>query len=122
MRALTIGLTLAFAVWALADDEPAPEGMTCRGTIVVEYHPGPNVEKFAEHVGGHLDYLRTQMKAGTVLYGGPFEDGRGGLSVYSVTDLNEVDALVRTDPLVANKVVTYSMRHWRMCSIDDKQQ
>ena len=46
MKTLTIGLTLVIAVWALADDAPAPEGMACRGTIVGEYHPGPNMAKF----------------------------------------------------------------------------
>lgn len=121
MKTLLLGLTLGCAVWALADDRAAPEGMVCRGTIVVEYHSGPNWEKFGEHVRGHLDYLRTQMKAGRILYGGPFEDANGGLSVYALTDPHEVDALVHTDPLVANKVVTYSMRHWRMCSLDNKQ-
>ena len=33
---------------------------------------------FAEHRQGHVDFLLKQMKAGRLLYAGPFKDGGGG--------------------------------------------
>ena len=61
-------------------------------------------------MGGHLAFLRKGMERGEILYAGPFLNDDGGATVYSLTDLAAVDALV------ANKVVTYTLKSWRMCS------
>ncbi len=108
--------------WAMADDGPSPPGMNCRNVMIVEYHDGPNVAQFGQYVQGHLDYLRKHMQDGKILHGGPFEKVSGGIALYTVTDPAEVDALVNTDPAIANKVFTYSMREWRMCSPAQKPQ
>ena len=114
MKTLLVGIVLASAALAsMADDPP---GLTCRNVMVVEYHDGPNAELFGQHVQGHLDYLGKHMKSGQVLYAGPFEKLSGGITIYTVTDPAKVDALVNTDPAIDNKVFTYSMREWRMCS------
>jgi uncharacterized protein YciI len=95
----------------------SPEGMVCQNVMIVEYHDGPNVEAFSQYVSSHLDYLRTHMKSGKILYAGPFEKTSGGIAIYSVTDPREIDALVNKDPAITDKVFTYSMRPWRMCSL-----
>jgi len=120
MPAVVVAI-VASGVWALAEEAPGPEGMVCRPVVVVEYHAGPNADRFRDHVQGHLDHLRAQMKAGNLIYAGPFEEGLGGLSIYVLDDLAEVDKLVSKDPVVAKKVLTYSMRRWRMCRPDDSQ-
>ncbi|MHC4066245.1 MAG: YciI family protein, partial [Planctomycetota bacterium] len=78
---------------------PGPPGMTCQEVIVVRYHPGPEWKLFDQQVAGHLAFLRQQMEAGKLLYAGPFLDEGGGYSIYALTDLAEMDALVRLDPL-----------------------
>lgn len=113
---LLAALAVAGVVGVMAGDVPAPEGMVARQVMIVEYHDGPNAEAFTQYLQGHLDYLRVQMKAGKILHAGPFEKISGGIAIYTVTDPRELDVLVNADPLMANKVVTYSMRLWRMCS------
>ena len=121
MKALLMTAFVAgLGVWAAGPDSAkGPKGMTCRDTTVVEYHAGPNWKAFDIHVNGHLEFLRTLMKRGKILYGGPFSSEKGGLSVYDLVDPDAVDALVTHDPLVAHKVVTYSIKSWRMCSPQD---
>jgi uncharacterized protein YciI len=104
-------------VCALVAVARQPEGMDCKDVVLVQYHGGPNWTDSQEHVEGHLGFLRREMKAGRLLFAGPFKDDAGGISIYEATDLGKVDVLVNQDPLVANKVVSYSLHRWKMCSL-----
>ncbi len=115
---LTLVVTLMIAV-AVTVAAQAPEGMICREVTIVTYHAGSHWDDFNKHVNGHLEYLRTNMKSGRILYGGPFVTNNGGLTIYDSTDLASVEAMVRMDPLVVNKVVTHTLNKWRMCRPDE---
>ena len=107
----------AVVLWAAPGERPAnPPGMACQFVTLVEYHPGPHWDKFAEHAPQHVAFLRTHLDAGELLHAGPFVDADGGLNVYASDDLVAVDALVNQDPLVCHKVVTYTLRRWRRCA------
>ena len=117
---ITFSLVGLIAVFCLAGSSRAPEGMVCQQATVVTYHAGPHWDAFAKHVDGHLAFLQKGMDRGKVLFAGPFVSDKGGLTVYDMTDLTEVDTLVGQDPLVANKVVTYTLKSWSMCSPAEK--
>ncbi|MCP4248532.1 MAG: hypothetical protein GY778_15900 [bacterium] len=109
LAVLTGGFAVAYAV------QGDPPEMTCREVTVVRYYPGPNWAAFEQHLGEHLKFLQAQMAADQVLFAGPLVGGGGGFTIYALTDQDEVDALVRQDPLVINKVATHALYRWRMC-------
>lgn len=118
MKCVAAGLiVLGCAFGVGAAHQTGPDWMDCRQTVVVRYHPGAKWADFDKHVAGHLAFLRKQMEAGELLYAGPFEDQKGGISIYRSSDLAELDRRIRQDPAVAHGVVTYSMSTWRMCSL-----
>jgi len=112
---------LAIAILALAGlpcmaQAPKVPGLDCQPKIIALYEAGPNWSNSKQYVAEHLDYLRAQLKKGTLVVGGPFLGGeKGGLIVLNVSDPKEADALVQQDPFVANKVVTYTTRQWAHC-------
>ena len=113
---MTLGVLGFIVAFSAAGSSQDPEGMLCHRATVVTYHAGAHWDAFAGHVDGHLAFLRNGMEQGKILFAGPFVGDKGGLTVYNMTDVAEVDAFVAQDPLVANKVVTYTLKSWRMCS------
>ena len=112
--AAALGLAVA-APPAHADGFSTPAGMRCEDAVLVRYHAGPRWADVEQEIAGHLDYMRAQMRAGRVIFGGPFYES-GGLDVFRGADLAAVAALTETDPLVAHHVVTYSVERFWMCS------
>jgi uncharacterized protein YciI len=94
-----------------------PPGMEGQDVVAVIFDPGPNAEAFGEHVEGHLDFLLAQMKAGKLLYAGPFREKTAGLSIFKMTDPGEVEKLIKQDPVVREKVLSYRIEKWMMCEL-----
>jgi len=116
MRYLTVAI-LALAGLQCAAQAPKVPGLDCQPKIIAIYEAGPNWSNSKQYVAEHLDYLRTQLKKGTLAVGGPFVGAEkpGGLMVLNASDPKEADALVQQDPFVANKVVIYTTRLWAHC-------
>lgn len=104
----------AVAPPAGADGFSTPPGMACEDTILIRYHAGPRWADVQSEIAAHLDFMRAQMRAGRVLFGGPFYES-GGLDVVRGSDIAAASAIVDTDPLVAHHVVTYSAERFWMC-------
>jgi uncharacterized protein YciI len=123
MRMLRLGLILLLCCVVAPDSARAgdPPGMKCRPAVVVRVHPGPAWKQFAGNVPVHLKFLREQMAAGHMLYGGPFEAGDGGLSIFDSSDLAQVDGWMASDPVVAKRIVTVEMHLWKMCAPPSKK-
>jgi len=116
MRCLAIAI-FTLAALPCAAQAPKVPGLDCQPKIIALYEAGPNWSDSKQYVAQHLDFLRTQLKKGTLAVGGPFigAEKPGGLMVLNVSDPKEADALVQQDPFVANKVVTFTTRQWAHC-------
>lgn len=72
---------------------------------------GPNLK-------AHIEYLTELEKAGRLLASGPFpsEDGPpdGGLTIVRGEDIDEVKALIETDPLISSGAFTCTVYPWVM--------
>jgi uncharacterized protein YciI len=91
----------------------------CARRVVAIYRPGPNWSQFKERLSDHLDYVKAQMDAKTMVYGSPLSDQSGqpigGLFVYDVPNLDDVEQRVQADTFVKSQVVSYSVAFWGMC-------
>lgn len=113
--ALALTLTLTLTAPAAADEGfSTPPGMACEDAVLVRYHAGPRWADVGTVIAQHLDFMRAQMRAGRILFGGPFYES-GGLDILRGGDLAAASALVETDPLVTRRVVTYSVEKFWMC-------
>lgn len=116
---LALALSLAAGLCAAAPAARAggfstPPGMTCEDAMLVRYHAGPRWAEADRAIAGHLEFIRAQMRAGRILFSGPFYES-GGLLVARGSDLAAAAALVEADPLVAQRVVTYSAERYWIC-------
>ena len=122
MRYLVVA---AFALAGLqcAAQVPKVPGLDCQPKIIALYEAGPNWSNSKQYVAQHLDYLRAQLRKGTLAVGGPYLGGeKGGLIVVNVSDPKEAETLVQQDPFVANKVVTFTTRQWAHCQAAPPEQ
>ncbi len=91
----------------------------CSRKVVAIYRPGPNWSQFKERLSDHLDYVKAQMDAKTMVYGSPLSDQSGqpvgGLFVYDVPNLDGVEQRIQADAFVSNQVTVYSVAFWGMC-------
>lgn len=55
----------------------------------------------------HVDWVRTQVKAGRLILAGRLESGDGGILVTSNLSVDEVDAMVADDPFCLAGVARY---------------
>jgi uncharacterized protein YciI len=65
-------------------------------------------------IAAHIELMRAQMRAGRVLFSGPFHES-GGVLVVRGADLAAAAALVERDPLVVQRIVTCSAERFWMC-------
>ena len=80
------------------------------------YSPGPawlsgkplSEQPLAEHV----EYLTRLHREGTVVMGGPFEDGSGGLVVADVQSPEEAQDVVAANPGVRSGILVASVKKW----------
>jgi uncharacterized protein YciI len=113
LAAAAVLLTLCIPATAQMPQVP---GLECTQKLVALYEAGPNFGQFSQFATAHLDFLRAQFRQGTLTLGGPFLGGKsGGLIVLNVSDLKQAESVIQQDALVANKVVTYSLRQWAAC-------
>jgi len=93
---------------------------TCARKVVAIYRPGPQWSQFKERLSEHLDFVKAQMDAKAMAYGSPLSDQSGqpvgGLFVYDIANIEEVEQRVRTDAFVRDHVALYSVAFWGMCS------
>ena len=61
----------------------------------------------------HLGAMRTRYDQGSLLLGGPFTDGAGGIAVLQVQDEAEARALMEADPGVQAGVLVYELHRLR---------
>jgi len=92
----------------------------CNQKVAAIYQPGPNWSQFKERLSEHLDFVKARLDARVMAFGSPMTDrsGRptGGLFVYNETDLDNIEKLIQGDAFVRNRVVSYSLGHWGMCT------
>ena len=92
---------------------------SCKRKVVAIYRPGPHWSQFQKLLSDHLDYVKAQMDAKTMVYGSPLSDQSaqpvGGLFVYDVPSIEDVEQRVRTDPFVRDHIAVYSVAFWGMC-------
>lgn len=64
----------------------------------------------------HLNFLKNLRDDGTIIMNGRFNDGSGGLVIYRVDNLEDVEKLVKTDPYIVNGARDYKIHEWEMVS------
>ena len=73
-------------------------------------------DKRAPYRAAHLDLLEGLVRQGEVVMGGAWTDPLDGAAiVFKAQDRSAVEAFVRTDPYVANGLVTsWRVREWNV--------
>jgi uncharacterized protein YciI len=71
--------------------------------------PGKSVYEQGQPIVDHLDSMRRRFDEGTLLLGGPFGDGRGGLAILDVVDEARATELMDKDPGVVAGVLAYEL-------------
>ncbi len=95
------------------------EVATYQTCYVIFYSEGPNWRhgvSFWEQVGidEHAAYMETLLKQGTLIMGGPFIDGSGGMAILRTNDLVEAEEIVDNDPAVNAGTLSAKLRQWQV--------
>jgi uncharacterized protein YciI len=69
---------------------------------------GKTVYEQGAPIEGHLESMRRRFDEGSLLLGGPFEDG-GGIAVLDATDETAATQLMDADPAVSAGVLSYRL-------------
>jgi uncharacterized protein YciI len=111
-------LFLAAAV-ALAQRPFPPPGMRCpERTLVIFDIVMENAGKANSVYDEHIEFLRTHMKAGTIVSGGPTVDGHGVI-LFSGTKWPEIEALLKKEPFMRDGVMKLAAHYgWRACEVE----
>ena len=95
---------------------PTPPGMECHARTLVLFAPGPNRDKEKELIADHLNYLRQQMRAGTIITAGPFGGSEGAAIVFASDKWDEVERILREEPFTQAGVIRMSEHNtWTAC-------
>lgn len=78
--------------------------------------PMLNQEKSLEYRPQHLQYLDQKRSEGKIFANGRFADGAGGLVIYRVDSLEEVEKIAKQDPYVIQGARGYEIHEWEMVS------
>lgn len=70
------------------------------------YEQGPPIQR-------HLETMRARYDEGSLLLGGPFQGGNGGIAVLEVPDEAAAVALMDADPAVQAGVLAYDVQPMR---------
>jgi uncharacterized protein YciI len=82
--------------------------------FAVLYKPGPTWD-FSRHfheqenIGDHGAFLAGQHEAGLLLFGGPFSDDAGGLSVFQSESIQQLEAILKADRSVSSGLLIYEI-------------
>ena len=75
-----------------------------------QWKPGLSVYEQGAPIRAHLTKMCERYDDGSLLLGGPFEDGRaGGIAVLEVADESAAVAFLEADPAVIAGVLTYDL-------------
>jgi flavin reductase (DIM6/NTAB) family NADH-FMN oxidoreductase RutF/uncharacterized protein YciI len=73
-----------------------------------------DVGDVSKNLSEHIAYLKRLQKEGRLVASGSFPgDGSGGMYVLRTNSLEEASDIVSGDPLVMNKICTFSLHVWR---------
>lgn len=75
-----------------------------------------NKEKSQEYRAQHLTYLEQKHQEGKIFANGRFADDAGGLVIYRVGSLEEVEQIVKQDPYVIQGARECEIYEWEMVS------
>ncbi|MFJ7827884.1 YciI family protein [Psychrobacillus sp. NPDC096623] len=78
--------------------------------------PMLNSEKSLEYREQHLHYLDQKRIEGKIIANGRFADGSGGLVIYRVASLEEVEQITKQDPYVLQGARGFEIHEWDMVS------
>jgi len=78
--------------------------------------PMLNQEKSQEYRAQHLQYLEQKRGEGKIFANGRFTDGAGGLVIYQVDSLEEVEQIAKQDPYVIQGARGCEIHEWEMVS------
>lgn len=71
--------------------------------------PGRTVWEQGPAIAAHLRFMEAQYADGALLVGGPLRDGRSGMALLDVADLDVARALAAADPAVQAQAMTYEV-------------
>lgn len=63
-----------------------------------------------EVIERHVNHLRSIDQNGNLYLCGPFTDFAGGMAIISADDLSEATRIAESDPFIAEKYKTYTLR------------
>ncbi len=69
---------------------------------------------FDQHVPGHKAYVQELITKGHQARTGYWADFGGGMLLFKAASMDEAQAIVAQDPLIANNCVTYELHEWRI--------
>lgn len=80
------------------------------------YSPGSNWKQGEnwnkQDLMKHGNYMSELHKQGTLILGGPFDDGSGGQAVLAVNSLKEAEEIVKKDPAILENVFEVNIKPW----------
>ena len=65
-----------------------------------------------EQILAHVEFLRELKSQKKLIMCGPFDLNLGGMIILNVCDLNEAEAIAKSDPFVKERVRTFEVRTW----------
>jgi uncharacterized protein YciI len=112
-------LLFLVAVVAAAQRPFPPPGMRCpERTLVVFDIVMENAPKAAAIYDEHIEFLRTHMKAGTIVSGGPTTDNSHGIILFAGSKWPEIEELVKKEPFTRDGVMKIASHYvWRACEV-----
>lgn len=69
---------------------------------------------FDSYVPAHLDYVRDLIAKGHKAKTGYWAGYGGGMLLFEAASMEEAEAIVAADPLIANGCVKYKLHEWRI--------
>ncbi|MGH2317112.1 YciI family protein [Planococcus sp. SE5232] len=81
--------------------------------------PMKDADKSQKFRPQHLAFLENMRNSGQVAVNGKFADGSGGLVIYKAESFQDCEALVKTDPYVAEGAREYEIFEWEAVWADN---
>ena len=85
-------------------------------TFIAHYAPGENWLEGRpmkdQPLKAHVDYLLGLHDMGTLLMGGPWADGSGGMVVFAAESIEDVQEMLASDPAILSGILTASAKEW----------
>jgi uncharacterized protein YciI len=119
--AVILVLMLASATPAISQPQPSPSVAPSRALAtaplyLIVYQKGPSwiqgKPMHQQDLRGHLTYMQALLAAGTLVAGGPFGNGEGGMAILRTTNLKDAEAVLAEDPALLNGTFIGSVTEW----------